>query len=216
YRILSKLGAGGMGEVYLAKDMKLERLVAIKFLAKDLAQDHHANKRLIREARAAAALDHPNICAIHEVADEGGRTFIVMQYVDGETLATHIQRKPLELKKDTQIAAEVADALAVAHSRGIIHRDIKPQNIMITERGNARILDFGLAKVSANRSSLDPEAETQSVLTEAGLIMGTFLYMSPEQVKGEFLDRRSDIFSFGVLLYEMISGRQPFAAKTAA
>ncbi|HKA21484.1 MAG TPA: protein kinase [Blastocatellia bacterium] len=216
YRILSKLGAGGMGEVYLAQDQKLERLVAIKFLPMDLAQDDNANKRLIREARAAAALDHPNICAIHEVGDEGGRTFIVMQYVDGETLATRIQRKPLELKEACQIAAQVADALAKAHSSGIIHRDIKPQNIMITERGQAKILDFGLAKVSANRNDLASEAETQSMMTQDGLIVGTVLYMSPEQVKGESLDKRSDIFSFGVLLYEMISGRQPFAAQTPA
>ena len=216
YRILSKLGAGGMGEVYLAEDTKLGRRVAIKFLPTHLAQDDNANKRLIREARAAAALDHPNICAIHEVGDDGGRTFIVMQYVDGETLATRIQRKPLELKEAFQIAGQVADALSRAHRSGIIHRDIKPQNIMITDRGQVKILDFGLAKVTADRNDLASEAETKSMLTQDGLIVGTVLYMSPEQVKGESLDRRSDIFSFGVLLYEMISGHQPFAAKTPA
>ena len=216
YEIRAKLGAGGMGEVYLAEDTKLHRKVAIKFLPPESTADARAKRRLVREAQAAAALDHPNICAIHEVGEIDGRAFIVMQYVEGETLAARIHRKPLELKEALGFAVPVADALAEAHSRGIIHRDIKPQNVMITARGQVKILDFGLAKVVANRGVLDREAETQSLLTEAGVIVGTVPYMSPEQVKGEVLDARSDIFSFGTVLYEMISRHRPFSAKTMA
>jgi len=216
YEIRAKLGAGGMGEVYLAEDTRLNRKVAVKFLPPDSTADLRGKRRLLREAQAAAALDHPNICAIHEVGEVDGRAFIVMQYVEGETLAARIHRKPLELKEALGFAVPMADALAEAHSRGIIHRDIKPQNVMITARGQVKILDFGLAKVVADRGVLDGEAETQSLLTEAGVIVGTVPYMSPEQVKGEALDARSDIFSFGTVLYEMISGRRPFAAKTMA
>jgi tetratricopeptide (TPR) repeat protein len=216
YVIRAKLGAGGMGEVYLAEDTRLNRKVAIKFLPPESTADERAKRRLAREAQAAAALDHPNICAIHEVVEVDGHAFIVMQYVEGETLAARIHRKPLELKEALGFAVQAADALAEAHSRGIIHRDIKPQNVMITTRGHVKILDFGLAKVVPNRGVLDGEAETQSLLTEAGVIVGTIPYMSPEQVKGEALDARSDIFSFGAVLYEMISGHRPFAAKTMA
>ncbi len=216
YEIRAKLGAGGMGEVYLAEDTKLNRKVAVKFLPPESTADPRAKRRLVREAQAAAALDHPNICAIHEVGEQDGHAFIVMQYVEGETLAARIHRKPLEMKEALGFAVPVADALAEAHSRGIIHRDIKPQNIMITPRGQVKILDFGLAKVVADRGMLDGEAETQSLLTEAGVIIGTVPYMSPEQVKGEALDACSDIFSFGTVLYEMISGRRPFSAKTMA
>jgi eukaryotic-like serine/threonine-protein kinase len=216
YCILSRLGAGGMGEVYLAEDTKLDRKVAIKFLSAESATDEGAKKRLIGEARAAAKLDHPNICATHEVGEEEGRTFIVMQYVEGETLANRIQRKPLELKESLDIATQMADALAEAHSRGIIHRDIKPQNIMLTARGQVKVMDFGLAKVVKERSLTVSEAETESLLTEPGTIIGTVPYMSPEQVRGETLDSRSDMFSFGAVLYEMVSGRQPFAAESAA
>ena len=216
YEIRSKLGAGGMGEVYLAEDIRLNRKVAIKFLPPESTADRLAKRRLVREAQAAAALDHPNICAIHEVGEENGRAFIVMQYIEGETLAARIQRQPLGLKEALGLAAQSADALAEAHARGIVHRDIKPQNVMITARGQAKILDFGLAKVVANRGMLNSEAETQSLLTEAGVIMGTIPYMSPEQVKGEALDARSDIFSFGVVMYEMITRHRPFAAKTTA
>ena len=216
YEIRSQLGAGGMGEVYLAQDTKLNRKVAIKFLPLESTDDPRARRRLVREAQAAAALDHPNICAIHEVGDEDGHTFIVMQYVEGETLATRIYRQPLELIEALELAVPMADALAEAHSRNIIHRDIKPQNVMITARGQIKILDFGLAKVVTNKGVLDREAETQSLLTEAGAIVGTVPYMSPEQAKGELLDVRSDIFSFGAVLYEMISGHQPFAAQTMA
>lgn len=216
YEIRAKLGAGGMGEVYLAEDTRLNRKVAVKFLSPESTADPRAKRRLMREAQAAAALDHPNICAIHEVREENGHTFIVMQYVEGETLAARIQRKPLELLEALGFAVAAADALAEAHSRGIIHRDIKPQNIMITTRGQVKILDFGLARLVANKGVLDREAETQSFLTEAGVIVGTIPYMSPEQVKGEAFDTRSDIFSFGAVLYEMISAHRAFAAKTVA
>jgi len=216
YRIISKLGAGGMGEVYLAEDTRLDRKVAIKFLPPESTADEQAKKRLVREAKAAAKLDHPNICAIYEVNEEDSRSFIVMQYVEGETLAKLIERPPLELREALDIAVQMADALAEAHSRGIIHRDIKPQNVMVTARGQVKVLDFGLAKVVQQRSMVESEAETQSLLTEPGLIIGTVPYMSPEQVRGEVLDARTDIFSFGGVLYEMITGDRPFGAETAA
>ena len=216
YRIVSKLGAGGMGEVYLAEDTKLDRKVAIKFLPAESASDQQAKRRLIREARAAAKLDHPNICAIHEVAEEEGRTFIVMQYIEGETLSARLQRQPLELREVLDIAVEVAGAISEAHSHGIIHRDIKPANIMITRRGQAKVLDFGLAKAIPEESLIESQAETQRMVTEPGTIIGTVPYMSPEQVRGESLDARSDIFSFGAVLYETVTGHQPFAAESAA
>jgi serine/threonine protein kinase/tetratricopeptide (TPR) repeat protein len=216
YRIINKLGAGGMGEVYLAEDTLLNRKVAIKLLPEALIADEQAGKRLIREARAAATLDHTNICSVYEVGQDAGRTFIVMQYVEGETLAIRLARKPMDLQESLSVALQVAQALSEAHSRGIIHRDIKPQNIMLTARGHVKVLDFGLAKVAQTELSTDSEAATQSLLTEPGTIMGTVQYMSPEQVKGETLDARSDIFSFGVLLYEMIGGHHPFAAATPA
>ena len=215
YRIVEKLGAGGMGEVYLAEDTKLSRKVAIKVLPSESRGDQSAHKRLRREAQSAAGLDHPNICAIHEVGEEDGRSFIVMQYVEGETLAARIQRGPIELRESLDIAVQVADALAEAHSRGIIHRDIKPSNIMITARRQVKVLDFGLAKVIHPAMSLDSIAETESLLSEPGIIIGTVPYMSPEQVRGETLDARSDIFSFGAVVYEVIAGRQPFAAESA-
>jgi serine/threonine protein kinase/Tfp pilus assembly protein PilF len=211
YEIRSKIGEGGMGEVYLAEDTKLHRRVAIKFLPADSSTDEQANKRLLREAQAAAKLDHPNICAVHEVAEEDDRSFIVMAYVEGETLDVRMKRKPLELAESLAIATQVADALAEAHAHGIIHRDIKPSNIIITTRGQAKVMDFGLAKLVLQ--SAESEAETQSLLTTPGTIIGTMPYMSPEQVRGEKLDERSDIFSFGAVLYEMLTGRRPFAAK---
>jgi tetratricopeptide (TPR) repeat protein len=216
YRILSRLGAGGMGEVYLAEDTKLERRVAIKFLSVESATDDSAKKRLIREARAAAKLDHPNICAIHEVGEEGGRSFIVMQYVQGETLAERLQRDPLPLLDAVAIAEQVAKALGEAHAHKVVHRDIKPQNIMLTERGQVKVLDFGLAKTKPERVLGGCEADTEILVTESGVIVGTVPYMSPEQVRVEDLDGRSDIFSYGVLLYEMLSGRRPFEARSAA
>ena len=216
YRIVSKLGSGGMGEVYLAEDTQLDRKVAIKFLPSESVADEQAKRRLIREAKAAAKLDHPHICAIYEVAEEDGCDFIVMQYVEGETLASRIQRTPLGLKEALDIGAQIADALAEAHSRAIIHRDIKPQNIMLTSRGQVKILDFGLAKIVTNPTLLESNAETQSLVTESGVVVGTVPYMSPEQVKGNSLDVRSDLFSFGAVLYEMFSGHQPFASENPA
>jgi eukaryotic-like serine/threonine-protein kinase len=216
YRIGAKLGAGGMGEVYLAEDTQLDRKVAIKFLPAESIADEQAKKRIVREAKAAAKLDHPNICSVHEVGEEDGHAFIVMQYVEGETLASRIQRKPLEVREVLDVGVQAADALADAHVHGIIHRDIKPQNIMITSREQVKVMDFGLAKLVEQQSLLESEAETQSLLTGPGIIVGTVPYMSPEQVRGETVDARSDIFSFGTVLYEMISGRQPFASESAA
>jgi serine/threonine protein kinase/Tfp pilus assembly protein PilF len=215
YSILDRLGAGGMGEVYLAEDTVLNRRVAIKFLPNDSLADPQANRRLIREAQAAAKLDHPNICTIHEVGEEADRCFIVMEYVEGETLASRIRNKRLDLNECLEIAVQVADALAAAHSQGITHRDIKPQNIMLTSHHQVKVIDFGLAKVIRDKSLVDSEAVTESLIT-SGAIVGTITYMSPEQVRGESLDARSDIFSFGAVLYEMVTGDQLFAAGSAA
>jgi eukaryotic-like serine/threonine-protein kinase len=215
YRILSLLGEGGMGQVYLAEDTKLKRNVALKVLPVS-ASDENARKRLLREARAAAALDHPNICGIHEVGEANGTSYIAMQYIEGETLDVLLKHGPLASDQALSIATQIADALAAAHDRKVIHRDIKPQNIMLTGRRHAKILDFGIAKVGTDGGIFDSEGETQSLLTKRGTIVGTVPYMSPEQVKGEVLDARSDIFSFGSVFYEMLSGNRPFAAKTTA
>ena len=214
YEIRSQLGTGGMGEVYLADDLQLGRLVAVKVRASGLVVDDKANKRLVKEARAAAALDHPNICSIYEVSEADGRSFIAMQYLEGITLDERIKRKPLELNETLAIASQIADALSEAHSHNIIHRDIKPANIMITSRGQAKVMDFGLASVMPGVAG--SESETMSLLTTPGTILGTVPYMSPEQARAETLDGRSDIFSFGVVLYEMLSGHQPFANGSAA
>ena len=216
YEIISRIGAGGMGEVYLAEDTRLERRVAIKLLPSSLVSDEQAKRRLLREAKSAATLDHPNICAIYEVGEENGRSFIAMQFVEGETLASRIERAPLDIQAVLDIADQVAAALRAAHSRGIIHRDIKPQNMLISGSGLVKVLDFGLAKRIYDRTSDASEVETASLLTEAGLIVGTVPYMSPEQVRAESLDSRSDIFSFGVVLYEMLSGQRPFVARSTA
>ena len=214
YRILEKLGAGGMGEVYLAEDTTLNRKVAIKFIQPSSAANDEANRRLFREARAAARLDHPNICAIYEVGEEAGIRFIVMQYVEGVTLDRRIKKQPLDLSQTLAIAAEVADALRDAHAHGIIHRDIKPSNIIVTPRGQAKVMDFGLARIAAGAAQAD--AETLSALTTPEAVIGTVPYMSPEQVKGDHLDTRSDIFSFGVTLYEAATGQRPFASESPA
>jgi eukaryotic-like serine/threonine-protein kinase len=216
YKILSQLGAGGMGEVYLAEDTRLNRKVAIKFILASSTADEQAQKRFIREAQAAAGLDHPNICAIHEVGQQDNISFIVMQYVDGQTLASRIQTKTLTLADTLDISIQIAGALSTAHSQGIIHRDIKPQNIIIDSHGQLKVLDFGLAKVIKQDELLDGEAETEALLSTPGMIMGTPAYMSPEQVRGETLDARTDIFSFGSMLYEMVSGRHPFGEASPA
>ncbi len=216
YEILSALGAGGMGEVYLAEDKQLGRKVAIKLLPERVATDERARQRLLREAKTAATLDHPNICSIYEVGEEGDRSFIVLQYVEGETLAARIKRQLPDLRETLAIAAQVADALSEAHARGIIHRDIKPENIMLTTRGQVKVLDFGLAKVLRDPGIIEGETATGSMLSMHGMVMGTVPYMSPEQVRGEELDGRSDIFSFGTVFYELLSGRRPFEAKSTA
>jgi serine/threonine protein kinase len=216
YEIRSKIGEGGMGEVYLAQDTELDRKVAIKFLSASLLADEQAKSRLVREARAAARLDHPNICSIYEVTEYDGRSFIVMQHVEGETIDVRMKRKPFDLSESLSIASQVADALAEAHAHGIIHRDIKPSNILITPRGKVKVLDFGLAKIVSSSVAVDREAETAILLTEAGVVLGTAPYMSPEQLRAEQLDGRSDIFSYGVVLYEIMSGRRPFEARSLA
>lgn len=215
YKILSRIGAGGMGEVYLAEDTKLGRKVAIKVLPEYLKADELAKKRMLREARAAAKLDHSNICSIYEVSEADALTFIVMQYIEGETLASKIKRDPLGLDAILDITIQVADALSEAHRQGIIHRDIKPQNIMITERNQVKVLDFGIAKLTESSKSAESQLQTKSMLTEMGALIGTLPYMSPEQVKAEDIDARSDVFSLGIVIYEMATRSHPFAAKSA-
>ena len=215
YRILNKLGAGGMGEVYLAEDTKLHRRVAFKLLPPATSSDQQANKRLLREARAAATLDHPNICTIYEVGEaEDERAFIAMQYVEGASLAEQIKKGPLALRDALDVAVQVADALAEAHAHNVIHRDIKPGNIMLTLRGQVKVLDFGLAKVLHATQDIGSEAATEELLSRSGVIMGTVPYMSPEQLRCEAVDARTDIFSFGIVLYEVLTGRQPFIRKS--
>ena len=214
YRIVRKLGAGGMGEVFLAEDPKLGRKVAIKMLSKTLAGSHQARQRLINEAKAAAALDHPNICSIYEVGEDDGRVFIVMQYIDGQSLAERIWKTPLAPGDVVDVGIQTAQALAEAHATGIIHRDIKPQNIVFTSRGQLKVLDFGLAKVAQEPVPGGPDAPTWERLTEVGNIPGTPGFMSPEQLQGKAADVRSDIFALGVTLYECATGRPAFEQGT--
>ncbi|MEP6636995.1 MAG: protein kinase [Acidobacteriota bacterium] len=216
YRIIKKLGAGGMGEVYLALDTKLDRKVAIKVLPPDSLAEEHLKKRLVREAQAAAKLDHPNICAIYDVNEADSFTFIVMQYIEGESLAESMSRQPLSVSTALSIIEQAAEGLAEAHAHGIVHRDIKPQNMMLTSRGQLKILDFGLAKQMRSSEAVDGEAATATLLSTPGLVIGTMPYMSPEQVQGEPLGASSDIFSLGVTFYEMLAGKHPFKDKSAA
>jgi serine/threonine protein kinase len=216
YRILSRLGEGGMGAVFLAQDTKLRRKVAIKLLTGAPSGDARSRKRLIREAQAVAKLDHPGICPVFEVGLLEPDSFIVMQYIDGETLAARIHRGLLGVCQSLDFAHQIAAALAEAHSQGVIHRDIKPQNVLINTRGQTKVLDFGLAKIIEHTESPDDRVIGQSLSSTPGLILGTVPYMSPEQLRGEPLDIRTDIFSFGALLYEMLSGTQPFASDSSA
>src|SRR6266498_2760239 len=215
YRIVSKIGAGGMGEVYLAQDTKLDRAVALKILPDDVATNQTRMRRFVQEAKAASALNHPNIITIHEIGTSGASSFIATEFIDGDTLRQRITAG-MKLVEILEIAIQAASALAAAHAAGNIRRDVKPEKIMVRRDGYIKVLDFGLAKLCEPRGSVtDPEASTKAMVnTDAGTVMGTAVYMSPEQAKGTKLDERTDLWSLGAVLYEMVTGHMPFFGET--
>ena len=217
YRLIEKIGEGGMGVVWKAEDTRLHRHVALKFVPEEGAEDAQAVERHLREARAASALNHPNICSIYDIGEWEGRQFIVMELLEGRSLQQHIGGKPMEVEAAIEFAIQIADALAAAHAKGIIHRDIKPGNIFLPSDGGPRILDFGLARLDGNLEGVaSSEATTEGFETSEDKLLGTVAYMSPEQVRGRRADARSDIFSLGCVLYQQLSGQGPFSRATAA